>query len=216
MSTTTLSACPDLAGCHAETLDTAECQRYFDWLNGEKETTEPEGAVGLHWSLAHCDDGVTWGRYDAGAKAWRLGNQVVPEVSPPIRPETLQELRVFGEAGEALIWRTDAGLRGRVLRESDLEADRSDESNPLRPSDESRILRGGSVVAQCAHGFTRVGDGTGAEQVLPLAVTNEQLQAGQIRLAVRHYYESDAETGTVRIAATRLVGLITKGGDYAT
>ncbi|MBI2567945.1 MAG: hypothetical protein HYV63_13015 [Candidatus Schekmanbacteria bacterium] len=203
---------PLLAGCELSTLDSAVCQRWLAWLLGDSNVA-PEGAPGLHWALAHCDDGVTWGRYDADAKVWRLGNQVAPEVSPPIHRESLLELRLFGETSEVLIWRTDAGLVGRVIREGDPAPGPGDISNPLRPSDDSRILRGGHVVAQRDHDFTRVGDQTGAEQVLPLAVTAEQLRTGQVRLAARHYYEADAETGAVRITATRLVTL-TSGGTH--
>ena len=210
----TTAATLALTGCHLEALDAAECARHLAWLLGEKEATEPERATGLVWALAHCDDGVTWGRYNAAAKVWRLGNQVAPEVSPPIRPETLQELRLFGETSEVLIWRIDAALRGRILRETDPPADRSDRSNPLRPSpDETRILHGDHVVAQCEHDFSHIGDRTGAEQVLPFAVTDEHLRITRVRLQVRHYYESDAETGAVRIAATRLVKL-TQGGSH--
>lgn len=202
-----------LTGCNLAALDSSTCERYVSWLVDEENAAAPEEASGLVWALAHCDDGVTWGRYDAGAKAWRLGNHVAPEVSPPIRSETLQELRLFGERGEVLIWRTDAGLRGRVLGETDPAADRDDEANPLRPSDESRVLRGTLVVAECDHGFTHIGDGAGAEQLLPLAASDEQLRAAQVRLDVRHYYEADAETGAVRIAATRLVRL-NQGGTH--
>lgn len=204
-----------LAGCDLALLDSSTCERYVSWLLGEENAAVPEGTAALVWALAHCDDGVTWGRYDAETKAWRLGNQVAPEVSSPVRPETLQELRLFGDAGEVLIWRTDAGLRGRVLRETNPAADRGDESNTLRPADESRILRGGLVVAQCEQAFTHVRDGAGAEQVLPLGASDEQLQAARIRLDVRHYYEADADTGVVRIAATRLVKL-TSGGAHGT
>ncbi|MGE4056659.1 MAG: CRISPR-associated protein Csx19 [Vicinamibacterales bacterium] len=210
---TAAEASPVLAGCDLSMLDYAACQRYLAWLLGEKEATEPEGATGLVWALAHSDDGVTWGRHDASAKVWRLGNQAVPEVSPPIRPEALQELRLFGEAGEVLIWRTDADLRGRMLLDAGPGADRPNESDSLRPSDESRILRGEHVVERSEHGFSHVGDRTGAEQVLPLEVTKEQLRAAQVRLEVRHYYESDADTGAVRIVATRLVRL-TAGGSH--
>ncbi len=202
-----------LAGCDLASLDSSTCERYVSWLLGEENAAAPEEASGLVWALAHCDDGVTWGRYDAVARAWRLGEHVAPEVSPPVRSETLQELRLFGEGGEVLIWRTDAGLWGRVLRETDPVADRDDEANPLRPSNESRILRGGRVIAQCDNDFTHVGDGTGAEQVLPLAASEEQLRAAQVRLEVRHYYEEHAKTGAVRIAATRLVKL-TSGDDH--
>jgi CRISPR-associated protein (TIGR03984 family) len=207
-----------LAGCELASLDSSTCERYVSWLLGDENTPTPEGATGLVWALAHCDDGVTWGRYDQAARAWRLGNQVAPGVSPPIRPETLQELRLFGEDAEVLIWRTDAGLRGRVLRHSDFAADRDDAAGPLRPLDESRIVRGSLALAQCEHGFTHIGDGTGAEQVLPIEVSDEQLRAARIRLVVRHYFEADGETGTVRIAATRLVRLasLASGGGHGT
>ncbi len=195
-------------------LDSSLCQRYIAWLLGEEKAAAPEDAAGLVWALAHCDDGVTWGRYDADEKVWRLGNQVAPQVSPGIRRETLQELRLFGEPGEILIWRTDAGLLGRLLHETDPMADPSNEANPISPSEESRILRGTLVVGECDHGFTHISDGAGAEQVVPLAVSNEQLRAGQARLGVRHYYEADAKTGAVRIAVTRLVRL-TSGGSHA-
>jgi len=200
-----------LAGCALTPLDAPTCERYISWLLGEGNAAAPAGRSGLVWALAHCDDGVTWGRYDLAARAWRLGNQVAPDVAPPVRPETLQELRLFGEGSEVLIWRTEAGLQGRVLREADPAADCGDESNPLRPSDESRILRGALVLAECHHGFTHIGDGAGAEQVLPLAASKDQLQAAQVRLDVRHYCEADAETGAVRIAATRLVSLAPGG-----
>jgi len=201
-----------LAGCDLTPLDSPTCERYVTWLLGEENAAAPEEASGLVWALAHCDAGVPWGRSDAAASAWRLGNREVPEVSPPVRPETLQELRLFGERSEALIWRTEAGLQGRVLGETDPAADRDDEADPLRPSDEPRILRGGLVLAQCERGFTHIGDGTGAEQVLPLTASDEQLRAAQVRLDVRHYYEAD-ETGAIRIAATRLVRL-TPGGAH--
>ncbi len=208
---TASEASPALGGCRLSPLDSAACQRYLAWLLGEDEAAAPEGANGLDWALAHCDDGVTWGRYDVGAKVWYLGNQVAPEVSPPIRRESLQELRLFGETGEILIWRTDAGFRGRVLREGDPGPEPGDASNPLGPSDDSRILRGLHVFAQHDHDFTHVGDRTGAEQVLPLAVTADQLRSGQVRLLVRHHFESDTKTGAVRVAATRLVMLMVGG-----
>lgn len=207
---TAIEVTPVLTGGALSLLDADACQRYLSWLLGDRDPAS-EGPFGLNWALVHCDNGVTWGRFDAGAGIWRLGNLIVPEVSPSIRRESLHELRLFGETGEVLIWRMETSLQGRVLRDSDPASDPGDGSNPLRPSDDSRILRGAHVVAQCNHDFTHVGDRTGAEQVLPLAVTAEQLRTGQVRLAARHYYESDSETGAVRIAATRLVTLASGG-----
>ncbi len=204
-----------IAGCLIEPLDAAACERYVAWLLGEPGSAPPGGAAGLSWALAHCDGGVTWGRYDAEAATWRLGHNVAPAVSPPIRRQALQELRVFGQPREVLIWRTDSGLRGRTLRETDPPAGRSDTSDPLRPADESRILRGDQVRATCEHGFTHVADRAGAEQVLPVVVTDDGLQARRARLAVRHYFEPDPESGAVRIAASRLVKLTAEETDDA-
>lgn len=212
MTATKTSTSPVLAGCELWVLDSAACEPYLAWLLGEGEAVAPAGTA-LNWALAHCDDGVTWGRFDAETKVWRLGNQVAPSVSPPIRRQSLQELRLFGDTSEVLIWRREGKLRARVIREHSPAADPDDASNPLRPSNESRMLRGDHVVARYEHDFTHVGDRTGAEQVLPLAVTPEQLRMGRVRLAVRHYYESDSETGAVRIAATRLFTL-TSGGSH--
>lgn len=204
-----------IAGCDLTLLDSPACEQYVSWLLGEKRAISPEQAAGFVWALAHCDDGVTWGRYDADATAWRLGNHVAPGVSPPVRLETMQELRLFGEGGEVLVWRTEAGLRGRILRETDPPADCDDEADPLRPSNEPRVIRGTRVIAQCRHGFTHIGDGTGAEQVIPIGVTEGHLKAAGVRLYVRHYFEFDPDIGTVGIAATRLVNLMS-GGNHAT
>jgi CRISPR-associated protein (TIGR03984 family) len=199
MSLPTTLPTPDLAGCDLRPLDAADCDRHLAWLLGEP-ADPPDGAADFRWALAHCDDGVTWGVYEQQARSWRLGSEVVAAVSPTIRRESLQELRLFGELAEVLIWRTDEGLSGRLLR------DRGDAPEALRPFDESRILRGDSASA-CRDGFSHVADRAGAEQVVPLVVTDDDLQARRARLAVRHYCEQDAETGAVRIAATRLVSL---------
>lgn len=202
-----------LSGCEVTKLEAATCQRYLAWLLGEDDAAKPQGATGLVWALAHCDEGVTWGRFDPKLNIWRLGNQVAPDVSPPIRRESLQEVRLFGQSGEVLIWRTEEGLQGRMLCDSGPSSSHTDPSIFIPPSNESRILRGSYVIRSYEHGFSRVGDVTGAEQVLPLEVTNEQLRSGQVRLEVRHYFESDASTGAVRVAASRLVGIIA-GGKY--
>lgn len=206
-----------LSGCKLKSLDFQACADYLAWLIGETEPSRPEEVTGLVWALAHCDDGVTWGRYDDQAKTWRLGNQVSgngkTSPSPPIRRETLQELRLFGEECEILIWRMEGDLRGRLIRETDPPVDRDDKTNPLRPADEFRILLGNFVIAPCQHSFTHVGDQTGTEQVLPIVVDKKQLQSGQVGLVVSHYYEQGQETGIVRIAATRLVRLTTGGAD---
>jgi CRISPR-associated protein (TIGR03984 family) len=192
-------------GFRADPIESVACHAYLAWLLGQASGEQPDGATELAWALAHSDDGVTWGRFDTAAKIWRLGDQAAPQVSPPIRLETLQELRLFGPTCEVLIWRTAQGLRGRTLRDADASTDKGEDA--LAPLVEDRLVLGERVVASCAHDFTHVGDRTGAEQVLPILVTDKQLHAGQVKLQVRHHFELDAETGAARVTVTRLVDL---------
>jgi CRISPR-associated protein (TIGR03984 family) len=148
---------------------------------------------------------VTWGRYELEQGRWRLSSEVRPELSPKISHGRLQQLRLFGPSAEVLIWRDGDGLRGRLLVE---DGGSGGCHEALRPTEESRILLGDYVVEKLPDEFTHVGDRAGLQHVLPLAVTNEELQRRQARLKVRHYWEEDPETGAVRIAATRLVAVL--------
>jgi CRISPR-associated protein (TIGR03984 family) len=195
-----LAANKEIAGCEIIPLDQAACGRYLAWLRGDGR---PDGADGIHWALGHFDNGVTWGRLDDKAACWVSSHDAAPDVSPAIREETLQELRLCGAHREVLIWRTHLGLRGRVI----LDSPGTDKADPASPVNESRLLRGDRVDVVYANGFTLVSDKTGARQVLPMRITDPQLTSGQVRLVVRHYFQRDDRSGAVRVAATRLVGL---------
>lgn len=201
------------AGCEIQQLEPNDIEAYVAWLLCEPDAVVPDSASGLKWALAHCDDGVTWGRRTGpDSPGWCFGSQFFLEACPAIRRERLQELRIFGKDAEVLIWRAGVGLRGRVLRESDPRVDRNDPSNPLRPSDECRIIRGDPPDRDETHiisksGFSQITDRAGAEQVIPIEVSAQQLRKRSVRLCVTHYYEHDDESGSVRIAATRLVNL---------
>lgn len=195
-----------IAGCDVNPLDETACTPYLGWLADRAEM--PEGGDGIAWALGHFDDGVTWGRWDQKAGTWASGHDVAPSISPAIRRETLQELRLFGGDREILIWRTRSGLHGRKVSDVRYVSGAA----ALAPVDEARVLRGSHIQVELGDGFTHVVDGTGARQVLPMRVTNEELRSRSVRLMVRHYFERNDETGAVRIALTRLVGL--QGGQH--
>ncbi len=182
-------------GCEIEQLDAEACKAWIGYVLGERP--QPLAVRAPAWALFHCDDGVTWGYLDDGA--WRFGSEGFPDVSPGPSAISLQELRVFCRAFEVLIWRTEEGFGGRLLR----DVERSSVLDPVAPDEEDRPLLGDRAIEQKG-GFTRVGDGTGAEQVLPL-----RLSAGRIstrpRIVLRHYFARDERTGCVRVAASRLV-----------
>ena len=206
------TATPTIVGGKITPIDRVACEQVVAWVRGENDSAPEDLGARFTWVLAHSDDGVTWGRFDEQAGRWRLGHEAAPGVSPPIRLEALQELRVFGTGGELLIWRADDGLRGRLLEDNEADGT-ADDTDPLRPSDEYRIVRGDRVVCSFDAGFTKVADATGAEQVLPLALDEAQLRRHAVRLNVRHYWTQDSEDGTVRIAVTRLVELTPGGRD---
>lgn len=205
MSPHTFNENQRIARCCIRPLEDADCRRYLDWLTGSGD--KPDGADGVAWALAHLDDGVTWARLERETGAWASGHDVDPDVSPAIRAETLQELRLFGADREVLVWRTPAGLRGREVTES-----ASNQEAVPTPFDERRVLRGNQVRKVFEQGFTCVADGAGAQQVLPMRVTDQQLRSQNVRLVVRHYFERDDQSGAVRVALTRLVAL--QGGHH--
>lgn len=183
--------------CQIDRLDGASCRARLDQVLGSSEALVSELIEPPAWLLCHCDDGVTWGLVDDGG--WRLGSMVFPDLCPTPSATTLQELRIFSRKCEILIWRDRVGLSGRILRESPTPVD----DDPCAPHDDKRILLAGRV-GEHLNGFTRVSDGTGAEQALPLRITEGPSHSWP-RLRVRHYFARDAESGCVRVAATRLV-----------
>ncbi len=182
-------------GCKLDRLDRSACNAWLDYVLGR--VAAPMALGHSAWLICHCDDGVTWGRLDAGA--WRLGSKVFPDLCPELAEVAIQELRIFSPIAEVLIWRTDNGLRGRILRDTGAPP----EDPACSPHDEERLLFA-DQVGEYKDGFTRVGSRSGAEQALPLRVTKGPA-ASWPRLRVRHYFERDDESGCVRVAATRLV-----------
>jgi len=184
-----------IEGCELERIDGAASKAWLDNVLGRGaaplELSDPA------WVLCHSDDGVTWGKREG--TGWLLGSTAFPDLCPQPAELGLQELRVFSAAAEVLIWRVDDGLRGRILRDSvALVGDAS-----CSHHDENRLLVSGRV-GEFRTGFTRVGDGTGAEQALPLRVAEGPAHAWP-RLRVRHFFVRDEASGSVRVVATRLV-----------
>jgi CRISPR-associated protein (TIGR03984 family) len=185
-----------IASCQLHQLDEVASR---SWLVFVVRGGPAPAALGDRaWLLCHCDDGVTWGRLDG--EEWQLGSSCFPDLCPVPSESNVLEMRVFSPAAEVLIWRTENGLCGRMLRDAE-PGDAGEQ--PDRPDDEERLLLA-SRVGEHREGFTRLGDGSGAEQALRLRVT-EGPSSSWPRLRVRHYFARDDRTGCVRVVATRLV-----------
>lgn len=178
------------------------------WLLGEADaaTVDPlEVAGDARWLLAHCDDGVIWGTRRGGG--WSLSSGLFGGVSPPLHADEVQQLRLFGEDREVLLWRGVGGLVGRVLA-------RAQDGDPLcRPLGAEFVVLGDRRI-DGADDFTLVGDAAGSRHAVPLELAAGALRDGRrpLRLRVTHHLGRDADTGAVRVVASRLRDLVVAGG----
>jgi hypothetical protein len=148
------------------------------------------------WPIAST---VSLGVAENRRAAWQLGSSAYPDLCPAVCPESLLELRLFGERGELLLWRDDEagkhGFRGRWLSDAATAAELLATTDPHRPEDEERILIGNQRLDSKAR-FMRIADGTGREQAVPLACGNADFGTGRkpkspLRLSIRHYFTTD-------------------------
>lgn len=167
-----------------------------DWLQRQA------AAYVLKWLLAHADDGVIWGRVDNGQ--FITSDSVAPDISPPLRHETLQQARLFAHHAELLLWRDGDNIwYARLIRDA-----KNDEATTWDEAiDEPQILWGTDPQPP-TNGFTLMSDGAqGLCHAVPHSVSgmfNEQTRP--LRLWLRHYVQED-ESGFTRIVASRLFDL---------
>ncbi len=167
-----------------------------DWFSRQMRTHN------LTYLLAHADDGVIWGRL--ASEELITSHEVAPAYSPPLRVETLQTARIFGPAGEILVWRDEAGAwAGRLITETTPGAPPAWD----QAFEEEHILWGTEAEPR-ARGFTLMREGTqGLIHIVPLAVTARiDEEHRPLRLVVRHYVKPD-EYGFLQVNASRLFDL---------
>lgn len=169
---------------------------FIAWVNGSGGRPV-ELEFSPRWAFALCHDGVTWGRLDGDD--WSMADARFDDLCPPVTEDNLRELRVFGPDGEVLIWRSGTGFKGRFLQDAPGPAEPY-----VRPMVERQILLGRPRKERGS--FTRVASVSGREQVLPLTVSGNTSRP-PFRLVVKHYLTREDETGVVKVAVSRLVGL---------
>lgn len=169
---------------------------------------EAQPGVGREaWFLAHADDGVIWGKLRDGTLV--TSNEIFSHISPPLRAETLQEARLFGEKAEVRIWRDRRGFSACRIEDQDSEG--------AEAFDETYVLWGTRMEKQ-DQGFTLVTEGRqGLRHAVPLQIEETTLGSSgttkhPLRLRVRHYIAYDEESGQAFLALSRLVELFTEGG----
>jgi CRISPR-associated protein (TIGR03984 family) len=154
-------------------------------------------AYNLPWLLAHADDGVNWGRIAQGKLT--ISHDYYAQYAPCLRAETLQQVRLFGEAGELYLWQMDGQWRGRFL------AGNADAT--LEPLSATYLLWGTSAKA-AQDGFVLLVDGEQGLCHAPPHPAGFDADRHYLALTVRHYVAYD-EDGQAHVAASRLVEITT-------
>lgn len=157
---------------------------------------------GLMYLLAHCEDGAIWGLLDGERLA--LSCEAFPQGGLSLRWEALVQARLFGPAGEILVWPGPTGWQAR------LRDDRTGE--PVEYIDETQLLWGthSEDPQRTVAPFTLMVEGRrGIRHAPPVA---DKLRGEErARLRVRHYLVQ-ADDGMVRVLDSRLAALEPTGG----
>jgi CRISPR-associated protein (TIGR03984 family) len=157
---------------------------------------------GLATLLAHADDGVIWGKVVHGELL--LSGRFFARTLPLLRPDTLQQARLFGPRAEMLVWR-DPAWHARLIEDTD-------GPGTGLSYDEAQWLWGDHALEECPR-FTLVGEGhEGMCHAVPLAreeIPFEPAENGSwhpLRLGVRQYLQQGKD-GMWVVAQGRLTGI---------
>lgn len=153
---------------------------WAEWLNRQA------AQYALTCALAFADDGVIWGRFDG---AWKWSGESF-NVSPPLRWNTLQQIRLFGKDAEVFVWRSNGIWAGRAI------ADGAGDKREY--FDETQLLWGAKDDEE-KNGFALMRDGGQGLRHTPPVKT-----AIKGKLQMRNYLDYDQD-GRVKIIASRLV-----------
>ena len=197
--------------CETSVVDFSE-QPLKKWLKQQAQKHQ------LPYLLAHAEDGVIWGRFDLDNGSLTTARAVFPECYfPKLRLGTLQQCRVFGEAGEVFLWNSNGEWRSRLILQSEVDkliTQKQDESiaqEKIGLIPESQILWGTQGTTN--GNFTLLSDGSeGLKHAVPIVVEASYFSKDTkklyrpVRLEVNHYFGYDSD-GVAKIFLSRLVSL---------
>lgn len=164
--------------------------------------TEQAKQYRLRWLLAHTDSGVIWGemREDTLYLSCEAFASTFRGVALDV--DTLQQCRLFGKEGELLLWQGTTGWQA-ALRRDDVE-----DGTSVCYLDEDHLLWGNRKEGE-QDGFLLLAEGReGIVHAPPLKNVPDSEEEARAALSVRHYLTENAETGMLRVAASRLVELL--------
>lgn len=156
----------------------------WEWVAGK----HPQATL-----LAHEDDGVIWGRIEN--HVIKIAHSAGDIEAPQLCEHRLQQLRVFGEGFETLVWRNGGGWNARTLLDGVGEAEEREYY------DEAQLLWG-TKACPLNDDFTLLVEGErGQTHAVPVPV-HAVGDTNRVKLVVRHYL---ADEPFARVEMSRLV-----------
>lgn len=145
----------------------------------------------LRWLLAHANDGVIWG--EVRKDGLHLSNILF---GPDLNNKTLQTIRLFGETGELLLWRSDSSWKGRLVKDNG--------GKEYEYYDEGQLLWG-TAIESSKDGFVLLYHGAeGLRHAPPIDLQgSDELP---LKLNMRHYINFDPD-GQAYVEFSRLVSI---------
>lgn len=150
--------------------------------------------------LAHAIDGVIWGRVSNGQPQPLTSHHIDHKISPELRVETLQQLRLFNAERELYLWRDGDGWQARYANEFPDE-------NTQAVLEEYHILWGTKGTLK-KHGFTLLEDGSqGLRHIIPIDASGVNEKNIRACMRIHHYLSDNSKTHETRITYSRLAGI---------
>jgi CRISPR-associated protein (TIGR03984 family) len=147
--------------------------------------------------LAHALDGVIWGCFDGGR--FYFSHEVAPDISPPLRLETLGQLRLFDATREVYFWHDGDHWHERTVIEGEGTA---------TPVITERHVLWGTRGIPLKNGFTLLEDGSqGLRHVVPIDATHINERHVRPCLWVCHVLNESPSSVASTITYSRLAGL---------
>jgi len=156
------------------------------WLEQQAKTHK------LRWLLAHADDGVIWGEVrDDGL---HLSTSLF---GPELRAKTLQMARLFGEAGELYLWKSNNDWSARLVLEG--------KGDTKQYYDVTQLLWG-THVDKIEDGFALLHHGAeGLRHAPPIQIPDGELELPLV-LNVRNFVNYD-DDGQAYVEFSRLISI---------
>jgi hypothetical protein len=190
---------PELYGASCQPLEQEEILAVLEYIFSPTSTSIPRHLQEepRQWALVQCTDTTAWAVHTP--QGWRWSQEADPAVRIA-RQATLEELRLFGPRGEYFLWRQgEWTFAGRWLTQTET----------VEPLTEEAVLRApltrevgfvGGVQSPSTSPLFQKRKTTGGNITVPPSGWGVVLQ---------EFLEEDEATGTLRVAATRCVELLT-------